>query len=63
LTSNILLPSLPMQEPLREAVLFGFDDRAFPFQNHVQTHLIPGQHPPVELPHGEPGTHDEATLC
>lgn len=56
---GVLLPSLPYAEPLRQAVLFGFDDRAFPFLNHVQAHLIPGDNPTFVLPPGAPGSHDE----
>lgn len=54
-----LLPSLPYAEPMDRAVLFGFDDRAFPFLNHVQAHLIPGDNPRLVLPPGPPGSHDE----
>jgi hypothetical protein len=55
----ILLPDLPGTEPLHEAVLFGFDNHAFPFLNHVQAHLIPGANPGFVLPPGPPGSHDE----
>ena len=56
---KLLLPTLPSAEPLPHAVLFAFDDRAFPFQNHVQTHLIPGRNPRLVLRHGPAGAHDE----
>ncbi len=49
-------------DTLDEAVLFAFDDHAFPFQNHVQTHLIPGGSPQQVLKPGPPGSHDEAVL-
>lgn len=48
--------------PLDEAVLFAFDDWAFPFQNHVQKHLIPGGSPRLVLAPGPAGSHDEAIL-
>jgi hypothetical protein len=57
--ATILLPSLPYAAPLSEAVLFSFDNRAFPFQNHLETRLIPGENPRVVLRHGPPGSHDE----
>ena len=59
---NVLLPALPMTEPLPGAVLFGFDNYAFPFQHHVQTHLIAGSQPRIALPLGEPGSPDEIIL-
>jgi hypothetical protein len=40
-------------------VLFGFDNCAFPFQNHVQTRLTPGRDPRIALLHGPPGSYDE----
>src|SRR5437870_1135056 len=45
-----------------QAVLFGFDDRAFPYQNAVQTHLSPGRNPKVVLQHGPEGSVDEVLL-
>lgn len=60
--TEILLPTLAHPAPLSEAVLFGFDDRAFPFQNHVQTWLNPGRKPEVVLRHGPEGSHDEGLL-
>ena len=39
--ARVLMPTLPDAAPQAEAVLFGFDDRAFPFQRHVQAHLAP----------------------
>ena len=59
---NVLLPSLPSAVPLPGAVLFGFDNYAFPFQNHVQVHLIPGDKPQIALPLGGPGSTDEVIL-
>lgn len=59
---RILLPTMPSTAPLDEAVFFAFDDRAFPFQNRVQTHLIPGTNPRVVLSHGPEGSHDEVLL-
>ncbi len=59
---TITLPSLPGAQPLPEAVLFAFDDWAFPFRHHVQTHLIPGQKPRLVLEPGPPGAHDETVL-
>ncbi|MEJ1974043.1 MAG: hypothetical protein WDM96_16785 [Lacunisphaera sp.] len=32
-----------------EVVLFGFDNHAFPFQNHVETHLYRGLRPRLVL--------------
>ena len=55
----VLLPTFPQAEPLTEAVLFGFDDRAFPFQTGLQTHLLQGRNPQVVLDHGPEGSHDE----
>jgi hypothetical protein len=57
--ASLLLPSLPDPAPLPGAVLFGFDNRAFPFQQHVQTHLIPARRPEIALPRGPAGSHDE----
>jgi hypothetical protein len=59
---QILLPTLPDAAPLPEVVLFGFDDRAFPYQNRVETRLSPGQNPRVVLSHGPEGSHDEVLL-
>jgi hypothetical protein len=61
--ANVLLPALPYAEPQSEAVLFGFDHQAFPFQHHVQTHLIPGLKPQLVIPRGESGSHDESIVC
>jgi hypothetical protein len=59
---TILLPTLPVAGPQSEAVLFGFDRWAFPFQNEVLTHLSPGGEPRVVLDHGPEGAHDEVLL-
>jgi hypothetical protein len=58
----VLLPTLPDAVPLSEAVLFAFDDRAFPFRDGVETRLLPGQSPEVVLDHGPAGSHDEVLL-
>jgi len=60
--TRVLLPSLASAAPLPEAVLFAFDDQAFPFRDLVQTHLIPGDHPQFVLDHGPEGSHDEVLL-
>jgi hypothetical protein len=57
--TRVLLPTLPDPVPLDEAVLFGFDDRAFPFTHHVQAHLVPARSPEVAVPRGAAGAHDE----
>jgi len=58
----ILLPTLAHPTALSEAVLFSFDNRAFPFQDQVQTHLTTGRSPRVVLGHGSKGSHDEVLL-
>jgi len=60
--TKVQLPTFPQATGLPQVVLFGFDDRAFPFQNLVQTHLIPGRNPKVVLRHGPEGSHDEVLL-
>ena len=62
MSAGITLPDLPAAAPLQEVVLFGFDDRAFPFQNNVRPHLIPCGDPQLVLSHGPAGSHDEALL-
>jgi len=61
--AKVLLSTLPSAEPLAEVVLFGFDDRAFPFHQYVQAHLIPAetpsQRPRLALGPGPKGAHDE----
>lgn len=59
---KIILPAFPCAAPLPEVVLFGFDDRAFPFQHHLQRRLTKGQSPTAVLMHGGPGSHDEVLL-
>lgn len=59
---GISLPGSVASGPFQEVVLFGFDNRAFPFQNNVQTHLITGKNGRIVLPPGPPGAHDEAIL-
>src|SRR5688572_17245740 len=56
---RVRLPSLPEPAPLRHAVLFGFDDRAFPFTHHVRRQLIASRPLQVALPPGPPGSPDE----
>ena len=58
-TATVFLPDLPCAVPLSEAVLFGFDDRAFPFTNHVEPRLVPGQRPSIVLRHGPDGAVDQ----
>jgi hypothetical protein len=53
------LPGFPYDEPLEEVFLFGFDNRAFPYQNGVQTHLIHSSKSKIVLKHGPEGSHDE----
>ena len=60
--TKIRLPGFPQSTPLPGVVLFGFDDRAFPYQNLVQTHLNPGRNPKVVLQHGPEGSVDEVLL-
>ena len=57
--ARVLMPTLPDAAPQAEAVLFGFDDRAFPFQRHVQAHLIPAGRRELTLRNGPRGAHDE----
>jgi hypothetical protein len=59
---GILLPGFPFAQPLNEVVLFGFDNRAFPFQHGVQTHLIEGSKSKIVVRHGAEGSHDEFLL-
>ncbi|MBL9214183.1 MAG: hypothetical protein JNG83_01775 [Opitutaceae bacterium] len=61
-SGQVLLPGAPAPGPFREAVLFGFDDRAFPFRDNVETRLFTGQKPRLVIPPGPPGSHDEALL-
>ena len=61
-TGGISLPGSPAAGPFTEAVLFGFDDRAFPFRSNVETRLYTGQKPRLVLLPGPPGSHDEALL-
>lgn len=57
--SGIILPSFPYATPLDSVVLFGFDDRAFPYKSGAQIHLKQGESPRVVLEPGPPGSHDE----
>jgi hypothetical protein len=62
-TGSVMLPGSPAAGPFPEVVLFGFDNRAFPFTNHVETRLFTAQRrPQLVLPPGPPGSHDEAIL-
>src|SRR5258708_2109004 len=56
---KILLPDLPCREVESEAVFFGFDLNAFPYQYRMQTRLMAGKFDSVAVPHGPPGSHDE----
>ena len=58
----ILLPTLPCAAPLPEVTLFGFDPLAFPFQHHVQAHLVRADKGGLVLPPGPEGAFDEA-IC
>ncbi|HEU0046955.1 MAG TPA: hypothetical protein VFQ43_05025, partial [Nitrososphaera sp.] len=60
--TKIRLPTFPQDTTFSQAVLFGFDDRAFPYQNAVQTHLSPGRNPKLVLQHGPEGSVDEVLL-
>src|SRR5688500_1599215 len=57
--ARVQLPSLPEAAPLPGAVLFGFDDRAFPFTRHLRTQLTAARTGQVALPPGEPGAPDD----
>ncbi|MBM4084630.1 MAG: hypothetical protein FJ272_07555 [Planctomycetes bacterium] len=58
--TNIRLSDLPGGEIInREVVLFGFDDRAFPYQRQLQTHLHPGTGRSLVLRPGATGAHDQ----
>ncbi len=59
---SILLPGAAAPGPFAEAVLFAFDDRAFPFKSNVETRLFIGQKSRLVLPPGPPGSHDESLL-
>jgi len=60
--TKIRLPDFPQTTRFPQVVLFGFDDRAFPYQNAVQTHLSIGRNPKVVLQHGPQGSVDEVLL-
>jgi hypothetical protein len=51
---------LPAAAPVNEAVMFAFDDRAFPFCTNIDLHLIPGNNPEFVLPAGPAGSHDRS---
>lgn len=57
--SNVLLPTFPDPVPLSEAVLFAFDDHAFPFRAFARTHLLFSGSRNVAVEPGPPGSHDE----
>jgi hypothetical protein len=61
-TGSVLLSGSPAAGPFPGVVLFGFDNRAFPFTNHVETLLCTGQRPQLVLPPGPPSSHDESLL-
>ena len=55
--------SIPFQtEPLQEIVLFAFDNLAFPFQHHIQKHLITPASQQMVLEPGAKDAHDEVIL-
>lgn len=58
----VVLPSLPSPTPLDSAVLFGFDDRAFPFVHGARVHLAAGQRAQLVVRPGPEGSHDEVIL-
>jgi len=60
--ATVLLPELPAAAPLPGAVLFAFDDRAFPYRQSLQMHLIAGEKPRLVLAPGPAGSHDEGIL-
>jgi len=62
-TNNILLPSLPDPAPLSEAVLFGFDDRAFPFRAYAEVYLSSNRASNIAVPAGPADSHDELAVC
>lgn len=57
---NVLLPSFPAPEALDEAVLFAFDELAFPVREGVQVGLLEGQNPRRVVPTGPKGAADES---
>ncbi|MFM8550969.1 MAG: hypothetical protein ACKOCD_01420 [Nitrospiraceae bacterium] len=58
--TSIRLSDLPGGEIInQEAVLFGFDNRAFPYQWQLQTHLHPGGGRSLVLRPGATGAHDQ----
>lgn len=60
--ASVILPTMPQAQPLAEAVLFAFDEWAFPFRSRVQLHLSPPQKMRLVLTPGPPGSHDEVVL-
>lgn len=61
--ANILLPALPDPQALSEAVLFAFDDRAFPFRAYAEVRLSNSRASSIVVPAGPPGSHDELAVC
>ena len=61
-TGLVVLPTLPSAAPLTEAVLFGFDDLAFPFRDQAEVRLTMGQRPVTVLTHGPSGSPDEVLV-
>ncbi|MDB6169288.1 MAG: hypothetical protein JWM88_2152 [Verrucomicrobia bacterium] len=58
----ILLPGSAASGPFQDAVLFSFDELAFPFRNNAEIRLYTGQKPRLVLLPGPAGSHDEAVL-
>ena len=56
---RVLLPELPAAAPLEGAVLFAFDDYAFPFRQQARVHLTYAGSRSLAVPCGPPGAHDE----
>ena len=56
---SILLSDFPGGVPVHEAVLFGFDNQAFPYQSQLQAHLISGKFHSLVLRPGPTGSQDQ----
>ncbi len=59
---SITLPGAVAAGPVREAVLFGFDDYAFPFRNHCEPYLYNPKRMELVLGPGKEGSYDGAIL-
>jgi len=60
--ASLTLPGSAVPGPVNEAVLFGFDDHAFPFRNHVETNLFNPQSSQMVLAPGPVDSYDGAIL-